>query len=365
MSEKCVNKQFKILYALGIFFVVAGHYANGGVNLFFDWFKPYAFHLGLFVFCSGYFYRKENEDKIIPYIWGRIKKLVIPLYLWNLFYGLLVLFLNWLGFEFTIRFNLYNLLIAPINDGHQFIFNLASWFIAPFFMVQVFVVLVRKLLYKVGIQSEWLVFALFTLIGMAGIGLASKGYYTGNWLMLCRFCYFLPFYAIGYLYKVALEEKIDKVGSVVYFAIVFGMQAIVMIVYGDAFAYTPSKCDNFDNAVTPILIGILGIAFWVRCAKLLVPVVGDSKIVRLVADNTYSIMMHHFLGLFLIKCFFAVIRYYGIACSSFNLDLFRTTPLYVYIPFGIHAFAVFMVLGSMGFSIVFGKLPLLFYRKKN
>ena len=78
---KTINVQFKILYAIGIFLIVAGHYSNGGVNLFFDWFKPYAFHVGLFVFCSGYFYREENEEHIGAYVLGRIKKLIVPLYL--------------------------------------------------------------------------------------------------------------------------------------------------------------------------------------------------------------------------------------------------------------------------------------------
>ena len=59
---KRINIQFKILYAIGILFIVSGHYFNGGINFFFDWFKPYAFHVGLFVFCSGYFYQKENEE---------------------------------------------------------------------------------------------------------------------------------------------------------------------------------------------------------------------------------------------------------------------------------------------------------------
>ncbi len=94
---KSTNIQFKILYALGIFFIVSGHYANGGMSFFYEWFKPYAFHLGLFVFCSGYFYKAENEECIGKYVIGRIKKFIIPLYLWNLFYGLLVLFINMLG----------------------------------------------------------------------------------------------------------------------------------------------------------------------------------------------------------------------------------------------------------------------------
>lgn len=359
---KSTNIQFKILYALGIFFIVAGHYFNGGVNIFFDWFKPYAFHIGLFVFCSGYFYKKENEESIGKYVLGRVKKLIVPLYLWNLFYGLLVLLLNAVGFNFFIEFNWYTLLISPINNGHQYGFNLASWFVFPLFMVQVFVVLFRKLLKKLKVKNEIIIFVICMLIGMAGVLLAVKGYHTGWWLVLSRFCYFLPFYAMGYLYKMVLEEKMDKIKSSIYFAIVFAVQAVIMIVYQGAFAYTPSWCDNFDNCVVPFLIGFIGIAFWVRCAKLLVPVIGESKLVRLVADNTYSIMMHHFLGLFILKGFFAVLKYFNIACSSFDLNMFTSNIQYGYIPFGIQPFALFMVLGSIGFSILLGKIPTLFHK---
>lgn len=52
------NYTFKILYCTGIILVVCGHCNNGGLNLFFDWFPPYGFHLALFVFSSGYFYKK-------------------------------------------------------------------------------------------------------------------------------------------------------------------------------------------------------------------------------------------------------------------------------------------------------------------
>ena len=354
---KSVNIQFKILYALGIFFIVCGHYFNGGVDILFNWFKPYSFHIGLFVFCSGYFYLPESEEHPGTYVCSRVKKLLIPLYLWNLFYGLLVLLLNAIGFSFPITFNWYTLLISPINNGHQFSFNLASWFIFPLFMIQIFTLIVRKLLKRIKIKNEIAIFSLLMLIGMFGVQMAANGYYTGWWLVLTRFCYFLPFYAIGRLYKVMLEEKLDKIRNLLYFGVVFAIQSLIMIMYEGAFAYTPSRCDNFDNCIVPFLIGFTGIAFWVRCAKLLVPIVGHSRVMMLVADNTFSIMMHHFLGLFVLKSFFAILKYFGIACSSFDLHLFTSDVQYGYIPFGIHPFAVFMVLGSIGFSILFGKLP--------
>ena len=61
----------------------------------------------------------------------------MPLYLWNAAYGALCWYLNrHQGFALGGEFNLYNLLYAPLVDGHQFIYNMASWFLVPLFLVQ-------------------------------------------------------------------------------------------------------------------------------------------------------------------------------------------------------------------------------------
>ena len=102
MSEqdgiKNIDYRFKILYALGIVFVAAGHCGRGGVSLLYDWFPPGAFHLGLFVFSSGYFYKSQSEDNIVQYIFKKVKKLILPMYLWNFFYAGVVFSLKYVGF---------------------------------------------------------------------------------------------------------------------------------------------------------------------------------------------------------------------------------------------------------------------------
>ena len=62
-----INYQFKLLCAMGICFVVSGH-CGSRISLFYEFFEPYAFHLGMFVFVSGYFYKEINEKKIRHYI---------------------------------------------------------------------------------------------------------------------------------------------------------------------------------------------------------------------------------------------------------------------------------------------------------
>lgn len=71
--------------AIAIVSVVAGHCTNNaGIPLFQSQFRPYSFHLPLFAFISGYFYRKANDDNYITYIVKKGKKLLLPLFICNI-----------------------------------------------------------------------------------------------------------------------------------------------------------------------------------------------------------------------------------------------------------------------------------------
>ena len=197
-----INDQMKILYALGMIFIISGHSNGGGVSLFYDWFPVYGFHLALFVFVSGYFYKEKSEQNIGKYIVKKIKKLIIPLYLWNLFYGLVVTILHSKGFKIGAEANLKTLLVDPILTGHQFEINLAGWFVIPLFMIQVYNVLVRRFVKLFVYVINDYIWVLFNLsLGILGIILASSGYNTGWYLVIVRMLVLLPYYSMGYLYN--------------------------------------------------------------------------------------------------------------------------------------------------------------------
>ena len=66
MSKK-INPSFRIFSALMMIFVVAGH-ADFGVFDVAGMFPYYSFHVGAFVFISGYFYLREEEDNPLGYL---------------------------------------------------------------------------------------------------------------------------------------------------------------------------------------------------------------------------------------------------------------------------------------------------------
>ena len=117
-------------------------------------------------------------------------------------YALFAQIMSLRGFSFGIGVTLRQLFIEPITTGHQYIYNLASWFVVPLFMVEVFYVLFRKALSFIKNNiKEYVCVAFAFALGMLGIWMASKGYNTGWWLVLTRFLYFIPFYCAGFFYK--------------------------------------------------------------------------------------------------------------------------------------------------------------------
>ena len=134
---------------------------SGGINLAFDIFPVYSFHIGLFVFCSGYFYKNKNESNLKGYIWKKFKKLIIPMFLWNIAYGVFVQLTRLKGFTIGSDFTLYNLFIAPIIDGHQFEYNLCFWFIPSLFLIEIMTCFIRKIVSKFANINEYIFFIFY------------------------------------------------------------------------------------------------------------------------------------------------------------------------------------------------------------
>lgn len=347
-SSKKINDQMKILYALGMIFIVCGHSNGGGISLFYDWFPVYGFHLALFVFVSGYFYKEESEQNAHKYIAKKFKNLIIPLYLWNLFYGGVITILHSNGFKFGAEANLKTLFVDPILTGHQFEINLAGWFVIPLFMIQVYNVLVRKLLKLFLNTINDYIWVLFNLsLGILGITLASSGYNTGWYLVIVRMLVLLPYYSLGFLYNKRLESK-DKVGNWLYFGIILMLELVIIFYKGRIPTYYSSWCNNYnDGPFLPIFIALLGIAFWIRISRMAVPILKDSKIINIIFQNTFSIMINQYFGFFVIKTIFALCnKIFGI-CREFDFKKYHESLTYFYLPHNDYHFLIIYLVGGI------------------
>lgn len=344
-----IDYRFKFLYVIGMVAVIFSH-CGQGISFFYDWFPPGSFHLALFLFCSGYFYKETSTDNILKYILHKARNLIVPLYLWNLFYGVFVAFISNFGFTIGGKFTLYNILIAPITNGEQFYYNLGGWYVIPLFMIQVINVLVRKMLNSIHVKwNEWIYFFGYLTLGLIGVCLSNYGYSAGAGIILTRILCMMPFYEFGILYKSKLE-KVDNFPNIVYFSFIFIIQLFIITFNKGAVTYSLAWCSGFpDNVFLPYIQSYIAIMFWLRISRILLPVIQDNKYIKLIGDNTYTIMINQFMGFMFVNTFFAFIHKYTVFCSDFNISEFKGKVWYYYLPQGIGQW--YLVYGVAGIVV--------------
>ncbi|MGN1131057.1 MAG: hypothetical protein ACI4Q8_06860, partial [Ruminococcus sp.] len=177
----------------------------------------------------------------------------------------------------------------------------------------------------------------------------------GIWLLLFRAMFFLPCFQFGRFYKSTLEKH-DNLNNIAYFAIIFGIQLLILT-FSNSLEYTPSKCSGFSNgSVVPYLTAITGIAFWLRISKLLTPIITDWKFVRLIADNTYSIMIHQMLGYMSVKWLFCIVSMTTPLFADFNVQSMKTNIWYYYLPKGLQQYGLLYLAGGIFLPILIQKI---------
>jgi len=334
MKEKTSERRtedlsFRALYLLAIVFVVDGH---GNLAHMFDLgrlFRYYSFHLLLFAFGAGYFFRQR--ESMWADVTDRIKKLIVPLYIWNLVYGVGAWLLRrFAGFELGEPLSAYTLLIAPLADGQHFAWNLGSWFVFPLFLVQVVYSFIRRAA-KRWKDRETITFVLCLIPGAAAVSLCRAGAQAALPLFVLRALILLPGYAGGQLYRRCLEKH-DRMPTVPYLTVIVILRALLCTA-NDNMAYLLSDCSYFPcNAFSVYAGGALAIAFWLRIARVIGPHMAKSRLALYASRHTFDIMMHHFMGFFAVNVVFLVMHILGLGAADFSVKSFRTDVQYSYAP---------------------------------
>jgi len=338
------NVQFCILSALGMFFVADGHLNNSYLDI--GGLVPYyAFHMPLFVFISGYFYKKKAEEDIAGYIRKKAVHLLIPYLIYNLIYGLIAQGFHMAGFTFGESLTLKNLFIEPFITGHQFTYNLAAWFVPALFLVEAANVLLRKLFRLLKLERESLITVFYLAVGITGIYFARKSIPEGAALTATRLVFLLPCYQFGTLYREKLEER-DTLGSPVYFLLLLTIQ-FGLAVSRKPLIYSVAICNSFPGLILPYITAVTGIAFWLRVARILAPAFQNSRAILYYGRNTYAVMMHHLMAFMVVKTGFAAVAKYTPLFVGFSFESYKTDFWYFYFPYGLLQFRILYLLSGL------------------
>ena len=347
-AKKGENLTMRALYLMAILFVVDGHTTLGDMFDMDSLFRYYSFHLMLFAFGSGYFF--SSRGSFLSDLCRRAKKMLLPLYLWNVVYGVGAAMLRRFGgFEFGEPLSAYTLLLAPLLDGEHFIWNLGSWFIFPLFLCQTIYSVLDRIsgCWK---KNEYISFLLCLIPGAAVAQLCFNAQSPVLPLFLCRTLILLPGYAFGALYKRKLE-KLDTLPTLPYLTGIVILRALLCTQY-ENLAYLLSNCTYFGCGAFGIYAGaLLAIAFYLRIARLIAPLMAKSRVALYAARHTFDVMMHHYMGFFALNCVFLVINALGVGARDFSVHAFRTVQAYNYAPGARPEWNVLYLLAGFALSL--------------
>ena len=347
------NMTMRALYLIAIVFVVDGHTCFEDMFDMRGLFRYYSFHLMLFAFASGYLLRDGDAAQPLRLLARKARRLLVPLYAWNLVYGVGAALLRCFGgFTLGEPLSAHTLLIAPLTDGEHFVWNLGAWYVFPLLLAQAMYLLVRRLSRLWG-GREPVTFLLCLIPGAVAVELCAAGRNGALPLFLMRALILLPGYAGGVLYHRCLEKH-DTLPTVPYLLALVIARALLCTRY-ENLAYLLSSCTYMDcGAVGVYLGGAIAIAFWLRIARLLAPHMERSRLALAVSRHTFDVMMHHYMGFFALNCVFLALHKLGLGAAKFSVTAMRTQEGYLYAPAGRQEWNVLYLIAGLVVPLLIG-----------
>ena len=334
------NKTFTVLSCIGIILVMLGH-LDFDVLTFGGLFPYYSYHVLIFVFIAGYFYKPEEEQHIGAYLLRKAKKLLLPYYIFNLIFALVTYGLRLLGFDYGGEIDLYNLLLAPIMGGHHYMLLAPAWFAVALFLLEACNIIARRLLSLIKINNEYLLMALYLAVGIAAVWLAKRGSVYDYYKVPGRLMLMAPALQFGRLYRAKLEEH-DNMKSLPYFGILAAVNLLLTVTQG-SLAYSVVWVSGFAGSpLLPFITAFTGIMLWLRISKILAGAIGNNRLVNYMGSHTFALMSLHLTVFFMVT---AILVLFG---ANVDMEQFKSSVYYAFTPPGVEGFKwIYMAAGVM------------------
>lgn len=298
MEEKKINYEFKILYVIGMLLVISGHYGSGLLS--FRQLFPYdTFHIPLFIFASGYFFKihtAADKSSFIGFVRRKFRRLVIPYYLWMAVYLAVGYLLN----RYTIMdirggiTSLFTFFTEPILYGHGAEYNVSSWFLLTLFLVEFCYAAFRYLCRVIGLTNEYIILSLLLLVSAGAQILSAAEIAFSMKRVLVQIGYLMFWYDVGYLYHCRWEAITRRWKN---WQVLFPVVAAALLL---RLFYDPGKdvisvifsARFYPNILYVYFRAALGIIFWLRISYVITPRMKNCRPILYFADHTFSLLMH-------------------------------------------------------------------------
>ena len=310
MKLKERNFTFDLLYVLAIIMVVDDH-TKAQLGILKSIFPYDSFFMPLFVFISGYFYKKQNVIKNIKH---KTEKIFIPYMIWNvIMLGITIIIDRILKTNWAIGINKVKVLNS-IFLGPLVTTNGPSWFVIMLFWVSILYNLIRNVI-KPNKINDCILTIISIIAGLISVYLCVKGWNKKSSLMLfvLRTLFYIQFYHLGYIFKEHIEDRIKKANKYIICSICIIINVILIAIYGDKVNfYATSNMRGFSYWYLPIITSITGITFWYIIMDYVANKIKESKIITYIAQNTFFIMETYLLFANIINILFYIFNKMGI-----------------------------------------------------
>ena len=295
-----------LLKALAIMLVVSGHLEFSLLGIF----PPYSFQIALFFFISGCLFKTKYLNAPAEYLKKRVKSLLVPYYLYTLFYLIVtVIIAKFTGKFWGMPITFKNYLLTPFLNGHELDLTCPLWFVTQLFMTLiVFLFIFRQL--KNLKDNKFFHLVVFLIFAFWAIFMANFLPKTPVMLVVIRTLFSMFFVYIGYFYTNYIKDKYD-IFTVKWLGFIICLQAILWLFNTD---YDPIQgiglsyilvWGQFNTwGIVPILTSLTGIWASLFAVKILYPYLKDVKFLQNTGNVTYHIMANHLFVMYILTAIF-------------------------------------------------------------
>lgn len=328
------NKEFMLLSAIGIIFVVDAH-AWTSLSLFTAYIPYNSFFMPMFVFISGYFFKPESAESMLHYIGRKFKRLMFPYYLWNFFFLALELILHHFKLISYDYISLSDVLIKPWTSGIMLSVCSPMWFVPALFATEV----VYRFFSKCICINNILLLIILVIAGAASVYISTNYSFPESMLLPLKIVFFLQFYQIGYVYK---YYKIDTfIHNLKYKGLILvsllGVNTLRQLHYPNTYAIAFNDLATMsgfttNNCFLPVISSVIGIGFWCIVVDILTPVLKNNAVLNYISDNTFWIMACHIFMFNVFNIILILINNYIHVLPGFDLKKIHETAGYRFEP---------------------------------
>ena len=288
------NQIFNYLYALAIIMVIDDH-TSSSIGILTSIFPYNSFYMPLFVFISGYFYKRRGIKENLEH---KLKKFLIPSLIWNIVAIMISAVLDYIfGINWLNNYSIKDIIISNLFYGPTTSINGAAWFVIMLFWVSTIYNIIHYKL-KDNKLIDVIATVIYIVLGFVAVYLSIKKYNAINmiWLFALKIAFYIQFYHLGTIFKKYIEKPILKCNKIVVCGICVLINVILISVWGKRICFVDtSLMSGFTTWVLPIITSITGIIFYYEIMDFLSRKIGQNTVIDFVSRNTFVILETHLL----------------------------------------------------------------------